>query len=156
MTDPVFADESAVQGALPSESAAGFQQAEARRRARSIPNALPLHPDAKPGVLVPVTQGDQAAGYVAAFERAAKWFDRIQAGESVLHTPPATMAAARERHHAAAGHFPGWLPRAVRLAYGYIHLSVKAALHLIDWVLESPPRLIVTLAAIAALWYGSF
>ena len=40
------------------------------------------------------------AGYLAAFERAARWFDRIQAGESVLHTPPATMAAARVRHHA--------------------------------------------------------
>ena len=153
MTFPVTrAEGSAVQS---GDDGTRRQGAEARGRATSVPNALPSPVPLHSADLVPVTQGDQMAGYLAAFERAARWFDRIQAGESVLHTPPATMAAARERHHAAAGHFPGWLPRGVRLVYGYLHLGVKGALHLIDWVLESPPRLIVTLAAVAALWYGS-
>ena len=148
--------ESAVHSAVPDDAGTGFQRAEARGRAKSIANDRPLPTPLHSADLVPVTQGDPAQGWQEALERAVKWFDRIQAGDSVLHTPPATMAAARERHHAAAGHFPGWLPRAARLIYGYIHLGGKGVLHLIDWVLESPPRLIVTLAAIAALWYGSF
>ena len=76
-------------------------------------------------------------------QRAEAWLKTLTTGGSLLHAKPPSLAECREHHRYAAGHFAGPLPRGLRTAYGYWHLSVKAVLHIIEWVLESPPRLVV-------------
>ena len=117
------------------------------QRARSITNAA----DTAAHLTVPATQRDMADRGRDAARRAEAWLKEITTGGSLLHAKPPSLAECREHHRYAAGHFTGTLPRALRTAYGYWHLSVKAVLHIIEWVLESPPRLVVAVIILGVI-----
>jgi hypothetical protein len=44
--------------------------------------------------------------------------------------------------HEAAGQWDAWLIKYPRYAWGYAHLVLKAVLHFLDWVTESPARFV--------------
>lgn len=143
----------AVQSAVGADGAGpGFQRAGERAGAYSVPNALPAPAQLHSADLVPVTDSDalQPAppGWQEAACRAQRYLERISAGASLAHARPSSLAETRERHHRAAGHWNAAAMRIPRIIYGYIHLGVKGLLHLIEWVLESPPRLACALAAL--------
>ena len=121
------------------ELPAADSNVQSAQRARSITNAA----NPVPHLAVSVTQRDMADRGREAAQRAEAWLKTLTTGGSLLHAKPPSLAECREHHRYAAGHFAGPLPRGLRTAYGYWHLSVKAVLHIIEWVLESPPRLVV-------------
>jgi hypothetical protein len=77
----------------------------------------------------------------------------VTTGASLLHAQPPSLADSRKRHHEAAGHFEAALLRYPRLAWGYLHLALKAGLHVLEWVTESPPRLLVAAAFLVILYF---
>lgn len=149
----------AVQSAVQPESGSGFQRAEARGRAESIPKPPASLPALHSAELVPVTEGDDLRpappGWQEAADRAQRYFERISAGASLAHARPSSLAEVRERHHRAAGQWNAAAMRWPRIIYGYVHLGVKSLLHLIEWVLESPPRLATAAAVLYFLWFWS-
>jgi hypothetical protein len=131
--------QSAVEEGNALVSPAPVSSAEVRRRASSVT-------DAPATAVLPVvsdTESDRADKWREVAQRAEAWLKTLTTGGSLLHAKPPSLAECREHHRYAAGHFAGPLPRGLRTAYGYWHLSVKAVLHIIEWVLESPPRLVV-------------
>ena len=155
-----FPGRSAVGSAVESgDDGTRFRGAEARGRAASVPNAPTLPTPLHSADLVPVTDSDALqpapAGWQEAADRAQRYFDHISAGASLAHARPSSLAETRERHHRAAGHWNAAAMRWPRIIYGYIHLGVKSLLHLIEWVLESPPRLATAVAALYFLWFWS-
>jgi hypothetical protein len=71
-----------------------------------------------------------------------------------MHAAPPSLAEQRQRHHVAASRWNALIVRHPRVAWGYLHLVIKAVLHLIEWVLESPPRLLTAIVfiVIIAIW----
>lgn len=120
-------------------------RAEARGRAISVPQPAVLPLD-QPRVAL--TERDLAA----AAERASGWLTALAEGRHVTGHHP-SLAGARERHHEAAGEWNAPLVKGARLAWAYgIHLPVKSALMLIEWLLETPLRSF-GVAVIALLTY---
>ena len=75
---------------------------------------------------------------------------------TILHSQPPTFWQAWDRHKECAAHFNSPLLRALRLLYGCIDvLVVLPPLYLFFWVTESPLRLLVASALIAAIWLFS-
>jgi hypothetical protein len=96
-----------------------------------------------------VTLGELPARAVPVTARIAALF----AGGSLLHARPASLAEAHERHLHAAGAFSVRSLRWPRLVWAYlIHLPVKTAAHVLDWVTESPARALVAALLLAAAW----
>lgn len=154
-------DESAVGSAVsfgdPATRAATVQARA--QRANSVPNALPAPAELHSADLVPVTEGDALqpapAGWQEAADRAQRAFTRISSGVSVLHAQPPSLAETRERHHRAAGQWNALAMVWPRIIYGYGHLCVKALLHCIEWVLESPPRVVIAAVVIYVFLFRS-
>jgi hypothetical protein len=76
----------------------------------------------------------------------------VPARSSLLHSQPSSLAQTRARHKEAAQHWEAVLARWPRHLWGWGHLALKALLHLIEWVTESPARFIVAAAFLAACW----
>jgi len=85
-----------------------------------------------------------------------RWLDGLTgalSGGSLLQVRPSSLAEAHTRHLHAAGAFGARWLRWPRLAWAYlIHLPIKTAAHLIDWVTESPARALVTALLLTAAW----
>jgi hypothetical protein len=148
VTGPERAGDEAVQ--LPELPAARAIRQSAQR-AESVTPAPGISPAAGLAAVSVITDSDQSAGLQRAAERAQAAFTAITAGSSLLHAQAPSLAQSRERHQAAAAHHNGWALRAARSAYGHAHLLVKALLHVLDWVLESPARLVVAVAVVLIL-----
>jgi hypothetical protein len=82
---------------------------------------------------------------------AARAAAALSEGESLLRAQPPSLAQSRQRAHDAAGEWDSPLVRALRLAYGYLYLAIRPALLAADWLLESPPRLLVA-ALVIVIW----
>lgn len=149
----------AVHSAVPPEAGSGFQRAEARGRGESIPKPPATLPALHSAELAPVTESDDLrpapAGWQEAADRAQRAFTRISSGVSVLHAQPPSLAETRERHHRAAGQWNALAMVWPRIIYGYGHLCVKALLHCIEWVLESPPRVVIAAVVIYVFLFRS-
>lgn len=134
--------------------------AEARRRARSITAAPGLPSEGSPA-LVTHSKRERAQIWVAQFS--ARVTANL-AGPSLLHAQAPSLADQHKHHHEAAKPFresEALLMRVVlvlRVGWGYLHLAIKAVLHVIDWVTASFPRLLVAAGIWAALkfwlWRG--
>jgi hypothetical protein len=85
-----------------------------------------------------------------------RWLDGLAdalSGGSLLHARPSSLAEAHTRHLHAAGAFRVRSLRWPRLAWAYlVHIPIKTAAHVIDWVTESPARALVAALLIAAAW----
>jgi hypothetical protein len=121
---------------------------ENAQRAKSL--ALP-----SPTALAPVAERVRSAAAVAASigAKAAELADRPG---SLVHAQPPTFVQARVRHHAAARQHGAPLLRALRLTYGYLHMVlVKSVLNAIEWVTETPLRVLVTAVLVLIIWLWS-
>lgn len=116
---------------------------ESAQRARSItlPSAAAF--DA-------VTQRVRKTGQFAA--RGAALLDRPG---SLVHSQPPTFRQSRDRHHECANHYQTWpIVRWLRLTWGYFHLlAIKPALNLLEWVTESPFRLLIAVIIGTVIWF---
>ena len=147
------ARDEAVQEAVASpEAEAGFQRAGARARANSVPTALPVvHHEA--------VQGDAPPSAQEAARRAAEAIARLRAaltlpaGTSLLHAQPPSLVQTHSRHKEASEHWEAALARVPRRLWGYGHTVLKALLHVIEWVTESPARFVIAAAFLVACWY---
>ena len=142
-------DKAVREGSLPAVAQTPESTAESRAYARrSI--ALP-----SPTALEPVTDRARAAGSALALAaaRAADFLDRPG---SLVHAQPPTFARARERHHEAAARHDIAPLRHLRLAWGYMHLMfVKSVLNALEWVTETPLRVLGALVLILIIWLWS-
>jgi hypothetical protein len=73
-------------------------------------------------------------------------------GGSLIHAKPPSLHETWTRHTESATHFQGWILRWPRYAWGVIHIALKAVLHALEWVTESPPRLLVAALVVLAIW----
>jgi hypothetical protein len=138
-----------VAGKLLEETPAPESMAQNAQRVSSLHTAPALPSADAP---LPLTEGDEKTPAGQAAARAQAVLTAVTSGASLLHSAPPSLAQARERHHAAADRWNGWLLRDLRLAYGYVHLLVKAVLHAVEWATDSPPKLLIDAAFIAVLW----
>lgn len=77
-------------------------------------------------------------------------------GGSLLHAQPPSLAQTWARHRKCAGHYQLWPPvRWGRYAWGVVHVALTAVLDAVKWVTDSPPRLLVAAALVAACWFWS-
>jgi len=136
----VSAVQEEVQREVPSAAGNESQGAEAHPRATSVPASLPE-----------VTERNRWGWLTGSRAKAQAAAAGVTSGASLLHARPPSLAESRERHHVAAGHFEAGLIRWPRIAWGYFHLAVKTVLHVIEWVTESPPRVIVAIVLIVVL-----
>jgi hypothetical protein len=126
---------------LPELPSADSTRRDAPRRAESL-----APPPAK------VTEGDG--------KRLPRWSAQAVSaaltGGSLLHTAPLSLAACWAQHRAAATHYELWPPvRWARYAWGAFHVALKAALNALEWVTDSPPKLLTAAAVVAACWFWS-
>lgn len=71
---------------------------------------------------------------------------------SLVHSQPMTFKEALDWHGECARHYRHPFFAGCRMAWGWFHLLViKPALNLAEWVTESPLRLAVAVALIAAI-----
>ena len=128
------------EGSSP-ESAGPESQPENAQRARSLP--LPSL-----AALKPVTQRARAAGQGVARS--------VNGKDSLIHSQPPTFHEAWRRHHECAGHYEAALLKYPRLVWGYFHLLViKPLLNLLEWVTESPARLVITaIVLFLIVWFS--
>lgn len=135
---------SAVQSAVPEEVPAPKSQGvQARAREASVPTALPvLLPGDPPSPGIP-PQAREALGRLTGAFTIPKGTDVLRA--SGLH-------AAHVRHTEAAGHWDHMpLVAFFRHLHGWLHLLlVKAPFGLLDWIAESPARLIAAVIVTVA------
>jgi hypothetical protein len=126
-------------------------QESARARESSVTDGPGLPSEGSPESVTERNRWAWLTGVPAKAQTAAAG---VTSGASLLHARPPSLAESRERHHVAAGHFEAGLIRWPRIAWGYFHLAVKTALHVIEWVTESPPRLLVAggLIVVLKLW----
>lgn len=129
-----------VHSEVPSDAETESQGAEARPRATSVPTSL--------HEVTERSRWARLTGFQAKAQAAAAG---VTSGASLLHARPPSLAESRQRHHVAAGHFEAGLLRWPRLAWGYCHLALKALLHVIEWVTESPPRFCTAIILIVVL-----
>lgn len=123
-----------------------------RGQARTCASSLPL-PSPRPPV--PVTERARwaAAFAVRAGAKAAELADRPG---SLVHAQPPTFAQAQARHHQRALRHEAPIIRYPLFAYGYLHLIfVKCALNALEWVTETPTRLIGAAVLILIIWLWS-
>lgn len=138
------------QGAISlGDREAVFQRADTRTRASGPPVAPPVAPVPPPSPAGDDTRENRAAAARATLHETAARLRRTaaegQARAPLAHRP--SMGETRAHHHAAASRWEAALIRGPRLTWGYAHLALKYALHLIEWATESP----VTAAVVAAL-----
>jgi hypothetical protein len=101
------------------------------------------------------TRAREAPRHVASAHRAVQ---RARAGGSVWHAPPPSLAEIWARHDASARYYNGWLGRCPRYAWGGLHIVLAACVYLLAWATDSPPKLVLTAAVLAAavLLLGGF
>lgn len=120
--------------------------AEARRRAGSVPTALPLPPALPPDA---DTQGDRALSPELVRAWLLKRAEALKARElNLIHGPPPTLGAMHQRHKTAAAHWNGALPRNARLGWGALHTAVAAILYAALDAVFSPAGAVITVLAI--------
>jgi hypothetical protein len=137
------ARDEAVQEAVPGNSASPESNRECAPRAKSIPTALTA---ASASPAEEVTERNARQRILKVVEGARSRAKAVSAGPSLLHTAPASLADKHTFHRDAAKQWDAWLVRYPRLWWGYLHLGVKAALHLADWLTESFWRLAIAIA----------
>jgi hypothetical protein len=119
----------------------GNAPAQNAQRAKSLPLAS-----------VDVTQGDATLA-VAAWIARLRAALTLPAGTSLLHAQPSSLAQTHTRHKEAAGHWEAGLVRVPRRLWGYGHLALKALLHVIEWVTDSPVKFVIAAAFLVACWF---
>lgn len=139
----VLPEKAVPQSAVQPKPDAASDEAETRRRAKSVPGALPLTPVAPPGT----DAGANAESLIR--EALARFLGAfaVPKDTNVLHA--CGLHAAHHRHKQAAGGWgrAGW----ARQVWGWLHLLLKACLfEPLDWVTESPARTITAVALLAA------
>jgi hypothetical protein len=126
---------------VPPDDLAEPLRREARTCATSLAPASSVASDA-------VTQGVRTGRLIVA--RSAAALDR---DGSLIDAQPKTFRQARAWHHECAGHYEALAMRWPRLLWGYAHLLViKPALNFLEWVTESPARLLVAVLLGAVIW----
>lgn len=125
---------------LPELPSAESTRRDAPRRAESVPPA--------------------AAGVTESDGQRLRWAlpaaSGVLSGASLLHAQPPSLAQTWTRHRKCAEHYELWPPvRWGRYAWGGVHVALKAVLHVVEWVTDSPPRLLVAAALVAACWFWS-
>lgn len=121
----------------------GIQGAGARGRAKT--SVTPLPSSSHEAVTESVTGTDiqqRAQGFADSL--AAKWQARLGDSPPLAHARPPSLAQARDRLHADVAHCEFALTKALRGAYGYLHLLLKLVMHAVEWVTYSPWGLLVT------------
>jgi hypothetical protein len=80
----------------------------------------------------------------------------VNGKDSLIHSQPPTFHEAWRRHHECAGHYEAALLKYPRLVWGYFHLLViKPLLNLLEWVTESPARLVITaIVLFLIVWFS--
>lgn len=140
----------AVQEAVAlSDPDAGFQQAGARGRAKSVPTALPTAPAMDPAAGLQERAQKAAHAFTAKVQAA---LTALATGDSLFHAHPKSLAQAIEHHQAAVQRKNGWATSVPRSIYAVFHVLIKIVTHAVDWVTESPPKLLVALAIIAVTY----
>jgi hypothetical protein len=76
-------------------------------------------------------------------------------GGSLLHAQPPSLAQTWTRHQQAARHYEAGMIRWPRYAWGGTHVALKAFLHIVEWVTDSPFRFVVAVLLVAACWFWS-
>ena len=123
-----------------------------------LPSADPKHRDAPrradslPPRPAKVTDGDDRR---ASFRlRVQQWVaSKALSRESLAYARPSSLADCWALHRASAEHYQAGLLRWPRYAWGRVHVALKAVLFGLDWVTESPARLLVAAAVAAACWF---
>jgi hypothetical protein len=125
------ASEAVAKGSLPPEPDARSQGVQARAR-ESIPTALPL------ARVTPVPDDP----YTRARDFLTRVFGAfvIPRGTNLLQVDHGSLHSAHLRHVEAAGECKSPAARALRRAWGWLHLVVKACLDVAEWLAESPAR----------------
>ena len=107
--------------------------------------------DTLPPLPVKVTEGDSPR----VPRMSVPWVRTVLTGGSLLAARPPSLAEAWTRHRQSAAHYNAGLVRWPRYAWGALHVALKAALHVVEWVTDSPPKLITAAAVVAACWFWS-
>lgn len=134
------------QRAVPLEPDAKGSDAETRRRAKSIPTALPLKPVTAPGDDSP-SPADQARLWLLPRLTA------IATGDNPLGIQPPDVFALWRKHREAAAHWNAPVIRYPRLAYGLVHTTAAVSAYWLLWATFSPAGLVITAALLAAFIY---
>lgn len=93
-------------------------------------------------------------------QRVSRWtvpaISAVFTGGSLLHAQPPSLHQTWTRHQQCASHYQLWPPvRWGRYAWGAVHVALKAFLHTVEWVTDSPIKLLVAAALVAACWFWS-
>jgi hypothetical protein len=132
--------------AVPQEAESITGTGACARRSLPLPSST---------ALAPVTERARTAAGVAVSlgAKAAELADRPG---SLIHAHPPTFARAAELHHLAADRHSAPLLRALRLVWGYAHMVlVKSVLNALEWVTETPLRVLGALVLILIIWLWS-
>ena len=139
-----------------SEAEAIFPRApdpEASRRGAHRAESLTLPAPLPPVATLPdVTDSDARARAQAAAQRIAGFAQALSAG-ALVTAHPVSLKEAHARVHEAAAQWDALLIKVPRVAWGYIYLALKLALHVLDWVTETPARFIAAATVAFLAWY---
>lgn len=79
----------------------------------------------------------------------------VRTHEMLANAQLPTFRQAQRRHHECAGHYGHPVPRGLRLAYGYGHMTlIKPLLNYTEWATDSPLRGTIHVLLALVIWLG--
>lgn len=140
------AHEAVPDEAVPAGPDAVSSEGETRRRAKSVPTALP-------SALSDTLTGHAPSSPEQAAERTRQYLASLLTGHSVLNLDPPSIRTTWAAHRKAAAHWEAALVRYPRLAYGLAHTTACAVIYLLLWACSTPAGLLVTAGSVTACWF---